>query len=1166
MRCLACGFVMPAAQKFCGECGVRLDVVLPDTAVPDRSYTPPHLAQKILLTRSALEGERKLVTVLFCDIAESTPLSDRIGPDRMHKVLNAFFEVTLAEVHRYEGTVNQFLGDGFMALFGAPIAHEDHARRGALAAMAIRKAVTSDARLQAPDIALKTRIGLNTGPVVVGRIGDNLRMDYTAIGDTTNVAARIQSLSDPDTILASDAVVRASNEHLEYQSIGLRALKGKPDPIALHELIRGRAHRVRRNTHADTVLIGRDAEMQTIHRSLEALQDRQGGAIAIVGEAGLGKSRLVEFALQRARELGLRVARGSCLSFGRTLSYWPFREVIREVFDIDDGDGEAATWAKLHVGSARLLNVLAEELLPYIATLIALPLPELMESRVRSLDGSAMGHQVFRTALLLFERIAEDTPTIVVLEDWHWADASSAELLQHLLPLVDRVPLCFLSATRPEQQGAAAGLLTAVGGAQSRARRCTTITLTPLSRGQSLQLSEHLLGGGALPSQLRDMLQRRSGGNPFYLGELVRALIVTEGIERDALTGEWQVTERYDAVPLPDTIEGVILARIDRLEDEAKQVLKEAAVVGRTFLYRVLRAVAVSAELDDDLTRLRDAGLIEQKRATPELELLFQHPLIHQATYDSLISDHRRALHLRIARAIELLFSERLEEFLSILAHHYAQAEDWEHAFDYLFRAGDQAGRIAADAEALDHYERALQASRSSTRALTSLQLAELDRRIGEALFRLGQHGSALEHLFAALSRLGVSYPKSQRGVGAAIALKLLKRAVRGAKRHLFGSKGRPTVPPSPEVVSATQAIEAAAAIDFFRNSSRYFLGVLVGLELAEAHSPTRALVVHTSALAQVFDSLGFTRVAGAYHAKSRRAAESLGDDNALGYCLLLKGMHEHVVGDWVGARRCLEGAVQHFRAGGHLHNQCAALIIEMIVLRTRGEPKWLELVDEVVALSTESQDEQAIAWAKASAGMRSLHRGDFAAAVIAYEDACARLEEIRDLRSLAHGLARLALCEAKLGRLRAAIEHLEKSEQVRNGQRLDPMFEAMATAPAAEAYLCLAEQSSEVEMRRDLLRRAMRACDRLSLIGRRILDESAPEALRLRGTHRWLLGDRDSAVTLWRRGIKVAEEVRAMHVLAKLHHEIGLRTDDAVHARMANELFALTGAVSASV
>lgn len=354
MNCPTCRHVNPTGQRFCGECGARLDAASAGVIATERSYTPAHLAQKILQSRSALEGERKLVTILFCDIADSTPLAARIGPDRMHKLLNSFFETALAEVHRFEGTVNQFLGDGFMALFGAPIAHEDHARRAALAALAIRKAIASDRQFQARDIALKTRIGLNTGAVVVGGIGDNLRMDYTAIGDTTNVAARIQGVAEPGAILASNAVVRATGEHVEWRPMGLHSLKGKTESIALHELIGERSHRSRSTHRADAALIGRQAELQAIDQCLEQVGAGRGGVLAIVGEAGLGKSRLLEEAARGGAECGLRVLRGSCLSFGRTLSYWSFREMVREGFEIGDADSDATSWGKLDAGMTRL--------------------------------------------------------------------------------------------------------------------------------------------------------------------------------------------------------------------------------------------------------------------------------------------------------------------------------------------------------------------------------------------------------------------------------------------------------------------------------------------------------------------------------------------------------------------------------------------------------------------------------------------------------------------------------------------------------------------------------------------------------------------------------------------------------------------------------------------
>ncbi len=332
--CPACGTALPAAAKFCPECGqpaARPSVPTGSRFTSPDAYTPRHLADKILTSRSALEGERKVVTVLFCDLAGSTGLSERLGPEAMHRLLDRFFELALAEVHRYEGTINQFLGDGFMALFGAPLAHEDHPRRAALAAVAVQRALRErGAELGVPaGMELAARMGLNTGPVVVGKIGDNLRMDYTAVGDTTNLAARLQQLAEPGSVYAAEATVRAARGAVECEALGVRSVKGRAEPVAVYRVRRARraGEPAPAGREIGSPLVGRDAEVAALRNRIERLERGEGGIVCLIGEAGLGKSRLVTEVRRGAP--GPRWLEGRALSFGRTISYWPFLEILR---------------------------------------------------------------------------------------------------------------------------------------------------------------------------------------------------------------------------------------------------------------------------------------------------------------------------------------------------------------------------------------------------------------------------------------------------------------------------------------------------------------------------------------------------------------------------------------------------------------------------------------------------------------------------------------------------------------------------------------------------------------------------------------------------------------------------------------------------------------------
>ncbi|HWH85083.1 MAG TPA: adenylate/guanylate cyclase domain-containing protein [Burkholderiaceae bacterium] len=1098
------------------------------------------------------------MTVLFCDVADSTQMSERLGAERMHGVLNAFFDMALENVHRLEGTVNQFLGDGFMALFGAPIAHEDHARRAVLTALAIRDQIGSRSAEFGLPQGFQIRMGLNTGLVVVGKIGDNLRMDYTAIGDTTNTASRLQGAAQPGSIVIGEEVRRHVRNFVDLKALKPRVLKGKAEPVALYEVLK--AHAAQHPSSArDGTLIGREAELTAIEELLERLAQGQGSILTITGEAGLGKSSLLAAARTLASARPLAWVEGGCVSYGKTLSYWPFREVLRSCFDIAEDDAEALSLTKLHAGLQPLFGLESDQMLAYLASVLGLPLPEPQAQQVDALDRLAVGDQVFRTTLRLFERLATNQPLAVALEDWHWADASSAELLEHLLALAAKVPILFVVAGRPDEQGAAASLMRALASNRLLDGLHRSLEVQPLPEGAARTLISSLLGGGSLPPLLQDRLTRQAEGNPFYLGELVRVLVSAQAIQRDPDSGTWQITEHSREVDLPDSIEGVILARVDRLADDAKQLLKTAAVIGRSFLYRVLRRVAENPALvETHIAQLKTADLVEDKRAVPELELMFKHPLIQQATYATMLEDRRRQLHDQVAQCIETLFAARLEEFFSVLAYHYAQAEHWERAQYFLLKAGDQAGRVAADAEALDHYERALVASTRSAHGLSRFERADLEIRMAEALYALGRNEAALQHAFTAFSAIGIRYPSTRRGVRLAVVLKAMARVTRPlwAPLRRLAVRGA-TSAPDPAHMLATRAIEVVGTIDINVDTERFALGVLRLAELADERPESREYVVSTAALGMVCDLLGLYRLAKSYHRRATRAGEHLGENLALGICCISRGMHEFCVGDWRAAERTLLAGEVHFRAAGHLRNFATVRATLILLHRTLGDPRWIAETEELLAIALEANAEQGVAWATHWIGNRHLDRGDYAVASTTFEDACAMYESLSDRRSLSAGLSLWALCLVELGDFDKALGLLERSRLLCIEYSLTGLWATLPLTYTAEAYLRAGELNPDTAGRARALALAKPACARATTQGRRVADGGAAEALRLNGVYAWLVRDRTRAQQLWKQGIATAEGMNAKLALARLHHELGTRTGDPAHLETARRLFA---------
>jgi class 3 adenylate cyclase/tetratricopeptide (TPR) repeat protein len=679
LACEACGTALPASAKFCNACGAPVGGPRPAAppASPE-SYTPRHLAERILTSRGALEGERKPVTVLFCDVVGSTALAERLGPDAMHGLLNTFFELALAEIHRYEGTVNQFLGDGFMALFGAPLAHEDHARRAALAALGVARAVGERPLVVegGVEVSLTVRMGLHTGLVVVGAIGDNLRMDYTAVGDTTHLAARLQQAAPPGAMLLSDATARLVEGHVALERVGELELRGHSGRVMAYRLAGGAPAAGRRAPRSP--FVGREREMTTLQALFGEVERGQGRIAGIVAEPGLGKSRLLAEFRDALGDRALCLE-GRCLSYGAAIPYLPIVDLVRGFCGIADVDPPerivdkvGATLESLGIERARAT---------YLLQLLGIKMDE--RGSAESPDVlAARTHDTLRNAWL---RSSRQRPLVLLLEDLHWIDGASEACLGSVADALGGAAVLLAATYRP-------------GHRPSWIDRsyATQISLAPLPREASLSVVRSMRPEMTEGDARARLILDKGEGNPFFLEELVHA--VTDG------DGE--------RLAVPDSVQGVLAARIDRLPASAKQTLQVASVLGRQFPERVLRAVADAPErLDDDLRELTRQEFLHERAEGEERGYVFKHALTQEVAYESLVVSRRRALHRAAAAGLARLEPERLDELTPLLAHHYLAAEAWADAVAPARRAAETARRAGANSEALTRYDDALRAA-----------------------------------------------------------------------------------------------------------------------------------------------------------------------------------------------------------------------------------------------------------------------------------------------------------------------------------------------------------------------------------------------------------------------------------------------------------------------
>ena len=686
------------------------------------AYTPSHLAEKILTSRSALEGERKPVTVLFCDLVNSTPLAERLGPDAMHVLLNRFFELALAKVHRYAGTINQFLGDGFMALFGAPIAYEDHARRAVLAAIGIQRALRREVgehsddegatRVMAEDrsandmvlAALQVRMGLNTGLVVVGSIGDNLRMDYTAVGDTTNLAARLQQLAEPGTILLSETTSRLVQGYVRVQALGPIQVKGKTAPVTAYKVLGlgPRRSSLEGDDRIFSRFVDRERELLDLQELLAQVVQGQGQVVELVGEPGVGKSRLLYEFRQRVMGRQVTYLEGHCLSYGSAIPYLPILDLLRTHCGITEADSPEAIAQKVRIG-LQDVGMDPEEGAPYLLQLLGL---NVGTDRLAALSPEAIKARTFETLRQMSLSGSRQRPLILAVEDLHWIDRTSeawfASLVEHLVG----APIFLLVTYRPGYRPP-----------WLEKSYATQLALQPLSPQDSLSMVRSVLQGTAVPDPLAQVIISKAEGNPFFLEELSRAVA--------------EQAQLRPSLAVPDTIQGVLLARIDRLPEAPKRVLQTASVLGREVPLKLLTVIWEDpGALEPHLLELKRLEFLNERIGADEPIYVFRHALTQEVVYESLRFARRQALHAAAGQALEGLYVDRLEEAYDRLAYHYARAKEGAKAIEYLTRLAAKAARSYAHTEAATALKEAL--------ALVGrLPAAEQDRCSLDLLLRL---------------------------------------------------------------------------------------------------------------------------------------------------------------------------------------------------------------------------------------------------------------------------------------------------------------------------------------------------------------------------------------------------------------------------------------------
>jgi len=742
--CPHCNSSNPPQFKFCGECGH--DLTLPSTPIPKelsfeeklakiQRYLPKNLTEKILAQRDKIEGERKQVTVMFCDMEGFTALTEKLGSEQMYSMMDEIYEILIHKVHDYEGTVNELTGDGIMALFGAPIALEDAPQRAIRSALAIHREInkfSDKIKSESGKPPIRMRIGLHTGPVVVGTLGNDLRVEFKAVGDTVNLASRMEGLADPGTTYVTEETFKLTEGFFRFEALGEKKIKGKEEPVKVYQVIAPSTRRTKFDVSAErglTPLVGRERELELLLDGFQRAKAGKGQAFSIISEAGCGKSRLLyEFRKAVANE-DVNFLEGKCLSYSRGVAYHPVIDILKSNFDIQEGEGDTEIREKVKRG-LEIIKVDEPSTLPYLL--------ELLSVKDSGIDQISMSPEAKKDRIIeAIKRIvlkgSELRPLILAIEDLHWMDRSSEDVVRSILESIPGTGIFLMFTYRPE--------FVHTWGAKSYHNQ---LTLHRLSNRESLEMVTHILGKKEIEKALEEIILEKTEGVPFFIEQFIKSLNDLKIIEKKE--NVYRLSRDIQHLTIPSTIQDVIMARVDSLPERAKEVLQTGSVIEREFSYPLINRVTglPEKELLSYLSILKDSELLYERGIYPQSNYIFKHTLTREVVYDSILAKRKKKLHEEIGKAIEELYKDNLSDRYEVLAEHYFSSENYSKSADYSRLASRKAEKAASLNDAIAY-------TKKRVRSLERLQQTnDMQKQIIDARVVLGLYMAQMTYLVEA--------------------------------------------------------------------------------------------------------------------------------------------------------------------------------------------------------------------------------------------------------------------------------------------------------------------------------------------------------------------------------------------------------------------------------
>ena len=684
IMCRNCNTRNYPSHKFCSDCGIAL-IIPAETSPKDLSfdeklekiqkYLPSGITEKILSQKDKIEGERKQVTVLFCDMKGFTRLSEKLGPEEVYSMMDRVYEILIKKVHDYEGTVNEMTGDGIIALFGAPIALEDAPQRAIRSAMSIHREMTrfnERTKLEKGDYPpIKMRIGIHTGPVVVGALGNDLRVEFKAVGNTVNLASRMESLAEPGTTYISEDTFKLTEGLFRFEYLGEKGIKGKEKPIRVYQVIAPSTRRTRFDVSAEsglTPFVGRERELELLLDGFERVKEGRGQAVSIIGEAGTGKSRLLYEFRKAVTNEAVTFIEGRCLSYSRNVAYHPIADLLKSNFDIRDTDTEDEIREKV-VNGLKILRIDEASALPYLLELLSVK-----ESGIDtiSLSPEAKKDRTLEAVKKIVVRGSEIRPLIMAIEDLYWMDKSSEDVMKELLEVIPGVRVLLIFTYRPE--------FVHTWGSRSYHSQ---VALNRLSNRESLAMLTHILHTPSIDKDLEELILQKTEGIPFFIEEFIKSLKDLKIVETKNNTS--QLSKNIKKLTIPSTIQDVIMTRVDNLPEGAKEVIRAGSIIEREFSHDLIKKITDFSEHDilSHLSVLKDAELLYERGIYPQSTYIFKHSLTREVVYDSILTKKKKQLHQKIADTIEDMYKDDLCYHYGILANHCVASENYEKGAEY---------------------------------------------------------------------------------------------------------------------------------------------------------------------------------------------------------------------------------------------------------------------------------------------------------------------------------------------------------------------------------------------------------------------------------------------------------------------------------------------------